>query len=178
MKATSSGVAVGIALDNFDGSTSTTTQIVNGQEVKIGKTIMFVNLGYSKLDDSISSLASNQLSVTNNAWSIDQQSGKVNVNFFGDLNLNSNAILNASKILGTDGKWRIDESGNLTAETVTAKKLCLEDVCIEKEQLKTLLQNAGLLEARVNPDPKSDSSARVNFNLNPDPLKCLKSDFK
>ena len=158
MKATSSGVAVGIALDNFDGSTSTTTQIVNGQEVKIGKTIMFVNLGYSKLDDSISSLASNQLSVTNNAWSIDQQSGKVNVGFYGDVNLNNNSILNVVNLVGKDGKWRIDESGNLTAETVTAKKLCLEDVCIEKEQLKTLLQNAGLLEASPTPTPTLEST--------------------
>ena len=33
----------------------------------------------------------------------------MNVNFFGDVSLNGNALINVQKIIGMDGKWRIDE---------------------------------------------------------------------
>lgn len=58
-----------------------------------------------------------------------QVSGKVNVNFFGDLNLNlnGNSILNVSKILGMNGKWRIDENGKLVVEEIETQKLKVEN---------------------------------------------------
>ncbi len=115
--------------------------------------MVFVNLGYAKLDDSVSQLATNNLetefpsgnsvSPATNAFSVDQQSGKVSVNFFGDLNLNGNSILNVSKILGMWGKWSIDENGNIVANKVTAKevvteKLCVDDICVTRDQFKAI----------------------------------------
>ncbi|MEK7201378.1 MAG: hypothetical protein AAB737_01960, partial [Patescibacteria group bacterium] len=153
MKATKDGVTVGIALEPFDGSEGVEVEPPpqappEVRPLKTGKILIFVNLGYSKLDDSVPSLASNtneaKLGTPTNAFSVDQQSGKVNVSFYGSINLNGNYILDVGKITGYLGKWSVDEGGNITAETVTTKKLCLEEVCIEKSQLKTLLQNAGL----------------------------------
>ncbi|MBI2640652.1 MAG: hypothetical protein HYW91_02040, partial [Candidatus Sungbacteria bacterium] len=86
-----------------------------------------------------------------NAWSIDQQSGKVNVTFFGDLNLNGNSILNVSKILGMDGKWSIDETGKLVVkeietEKITTKELCVDDVCVTRERFKEIFGAATTAE--------------------------------
>ena len=102
---------------------------------------------------ALESASSTKLTLTDptNAWSVDQSSGKVNVNFFGDLNLNGNSILNVSKILGMDGKWKIDETGNLAAETVTTKKLCLDDLCIDKEKLKIILESADITTTSTTP---------------------------
>jgi hypothetical protein len=121
MKAATSGYTVAMALDNWDGSTSTTTAIVNGQEIKTGLVLAYVNVGYSKLDKEVSQLTS--VNGPDNAWSVDQQSGKVNVNFFGSLNLNGNDIINVSKIIGMDGKWKIDETGKLIAREIEVEKL-------------------------------------------------------
>jgi hypothetical protein len=62
MKAITSGVTVGIALESFDGTTATTTETIKvsppeGGEtlttVQTGKILVFVNLGYSKLDSEL-----------------------------------------------------------------------------------------------------------------------------
>jgi hypothetical protein len=78
----------------------------------------------------------------------------VNVNFFGDLNLNGNNIINVSKIIGMDGKWKIDSDGTLTAvrvitdeliaKNVKAETLCVGDTCITEEQLIKLLNAQGI----------------------------------
>ena len=48
MKAVNSGKIVGTTLEAFDSASATQTAIVNGQEVKIGEVLMFVNLGYAR----------------------------------------------------------------------------------------------------------------------------------
>jgi hypothetical protein len=170
MKATKDGVTVGIALEPFDGANSTTTSIIGssstGSEdkiVKTGKILVFVNLGYSRLDSEIATAANGDLAMTN-AWSIDQSSGKVNVNFFGDLNLNGNSIFNVSKIIGMDGKWKIDEDGTLTAvrvitdeliaKNVKTETLCIGATCITEEELKTLLQKSEILNSKSETNSK------------------------
>ena len=50
-----------------------------------------------------------------------------------------------------DGKWKIDENGNLAAETVTTKKLCLDDLCIDKEKLKIILESADITTTSTTP---------------------------
>ncbi|MDO8560664.1 MAG: hypothetical protein Q7R91_00405, partial [bacterium] len=120
MKATTSGLTIGIALDDFDATMATTTAIADGAPATVGKILAFVNLGYSKLDNTVTQLAQ---SPTTNAWSVDQQSGKVSVNFLGDINLNGNSIINVSKIIGMDGKWTIDENGKIIAKEIETEKL-------------------------------------------------------
>lgn len=144
MKATTSGVTIGMALEPFDGSSSTTTaevELLTGSStsrtsVKTGKILVFLNLGYSKLDDALlvkSDFASG--SPTSNAWSVDQVSGKVNVNFFGDLNLQGNSIHDVKKILGYLGKWSIDEDG-----TIIANKIITNEMVTERLEVKKVLK--------------------------------------
>ena len=133
-KATTSGISVGIALGSFDGSNSTTSVLMSdGKSIKTGEVMVFVNLGYSRLD-SLASLAAATTTeaLATNAWFVDQQSGKVNIGFLGNVNLNGNDIINVGKILSAGGKWSIDEDGTLIAtrvitEEVIAQKLSVRD---------------------------------------------------
>ena len=96
---------VGIALEPFDEAQSS------------GKILVFANLGYSKLDETSTNAP------TTNGWSVSQSSGKVNVGFFGDINLNGNNILDVGKIAGMFGTWSIDADGNLAVKSVTAEEV-------------------------------------------------------
>ncbi len=67
-----------------------------------------------------------------NAWSVDQQSGKVNVGFMGDVNMQGHVIMDVGKIIGSLGKWSIDENGTLMAvkiitDEMITKKLAVSD---------------------------------------------------
>jgi len=89
-----------------------------------------------ELDTALSSLVppSGTKLGTTNAWSVDQTSGKVNVSFFGDLNLQGNSILDVKKITGYLGKWSIDEDGTLMAVRVITDEIISKR--IETETLK------------------------------------------
>ncbi|MBI2054636.1 MAG: hypothetical protein HYT39_00860, partial [Candidatus Sungbacteria bacterium] len=131
MKATVSGVTVGIALENFDDSTvgsptSNTAEVglPDGQTVKTGKILVFINLGYSKLDEGTTQLAANsEQGIATNGWSVDQTTGKVNVNFYGDVNLNGNALLGVGQIVSQNGLWKIDETGRMTMKYIETDHL-------------------------------------------------------
>ncbi len=131
LKATTSGVTVGIALENFGPANSTTSVLLSyGRTVKTGKVLVFVNLGYSKLDDGVTS---NQLLVTSsttNGWSVDQTSGKVSVGFYGDIDMHGNSIVNVAKIVSQNGKWRIDDDGTLIATRVVADEVTTQKLTV------------------------------------------------
>ncbi|MDP3785002.1 MAG: DUF5011 domain-containing protein [bacterium] len=115
MKATESGYSVGIALAAFDGSNSTTTEILqNGAEVKLGSILVYLNLGYSKLDSEIAKGDSG-------GWIIDQASGKIKTSY--SLDMDGKDIVNARKILSASGLWSIDENGKLIVQEIETQKL-------------------------------------------------------
>ena len=129
-KATSSGITVGVALEGFDGW----SELPDGERQfsESGVVMVFANLGYSKLDDAVSGMAStgsadNSLSgvegLLTNAWSVDQTSGKVNVGFYGDIDMHGNNILNVANIISENGKWSISEDGIIIANRVITDEL-------------------------------------------------------
>ena len=126
-KAEVSGTTIGLALESF-----------NGTATSEGKIMVFINLGYSKLDPAISDAATTFGGSTSesgtNAFSVDQQSGKVNVGFFGTVNLNGNEIINVSKILSANGNWSIDENGKLIAKEIETEKLKVESGITTKDK--------------------------------------------
>jgi hypothetical protein len=115
---------VGIALEGFDGTNATTTATIQcspstssgtndcdseNKIVKTGKILVFVNLGYSKLDTEIAAAAQGGLAMTNgesspstssgtNYWNIDQQTGKVTASFTAGLDLKGNSLENARPV--------------------------------------------------------------------------------
>ena len=158
MKATSSGITIGIALEDFNPSTG------SGQASSTEKILVFVNLGYSKLDASIQggeivepSAVALRAKLDGEGesafWGIDQTSGRIK--FISPLDLNDFDIVNVRAILGSGGKWSIDFSGRLTAEEVYTKKLCLEEVCVTKEELKKLLDLAGSASQASSPEEQT-----------------------
>jgi len=113
-KATSSGIAIGIALDPFDGHTF-------GGFPSQGKILVFVNLGYSALDKEATDMSGQDSSLSNYAWSVNRQSGKVSIAFMGSMNLQGNALLDIGRMTGYLGKWSLDEGGKLTVQDLDIK---------------------------------------------------------
>jgi hypothetical protein len=69
----------------------------------------------------------------------------------------SGAFTNVTSIASASGNWSIGADG-----TIQAKVLCLDDICINKDQLKTLLENNGLLEESHQAAPTEDESQFVD----------------
>ncbi|MEK7560857.1 MAG: hypothetical protein AAB539_02775, partial [Patescibacteria group bacterium] len=96
-----------------------------GETVKIGKILTFVNLAWTQLDDTAMRLAvatSSAIFGPDNAWSVDQSTGKVNVGFYGDIDLHGNNIVNVASVISENGKWRIGADGTLVVEEIQAKR--------------------------------------------------------
>ncbi|MBI3274095.1 MAG: hypothetical protein HYZ69_03035, partial [Candidatus Colwellbacteria bacterium] len=136
MKATKDGYTVGIALESFDlvrhpepcegsqGDSSVVRLPQNDAEVCVGKILVFVNLGYSKLDDNLQGLTSaGGETLTTNAFFIDQTTGKLTASFTAGLDLKDNSLENVSKILSSNGSWSIDENGKLAVKEIKTDAL-------------------------------------------------------
>jgi hypothetical protein len=106
--------------------------------------LVFVNLGYQQIN--VAQNADGQLVTTDN-------SKQITVNSIASLN----------------GKWSIDDGGTLIAEKVQTKQLCLEDVCVNKDQLKTLLQNAGIISGASSPSAPPDPVPTPTPDITPVP---------
>ncbi|OHA85380.1 MAG: hypothetical protein A2591_01645, partial [Candidatus Yonathbacteria bacterium RIFOXYD1_FULL_52_36] len=138
-KATASAYTVGIALDTFDESSE---KDGNG----IGKVLVFVNLSYAHIDSAVAD--GSILSTTGSAyWNFDDATGRLN--FVTPLNMNNFDIVGVRAISSATSQWSIDEGGKLVvgeieAQKVTTKTLCVDDICIEKDTLRALLQRNGL----------------------------------
>jgi len=79
-----------------------------------------------------------------------------------DLDANKVAINNIKSLSSANGTWSIDENGR-----ITARQLCLEDVCIDKIALRTILNMTGASTPAVNtpsstPTPTSPPAAPVD----------------
>ena len=100
----------------------------SGASVKVGKVLMFVNLGYTRLDDAISGLASTtSLGTDGISWTTVVETGKAVANFLGNIDMQGNNILGIGKMAGKFGNWSIDENGKLIAEEVEAKRGTFKD---------------------------------------------------
>jgi hypothetical protein len=148
-----SSATVAVALEDWSGDASF---LDTAQE---GKVLAFVNLAYTDLSKNISG---SQINLTATGTP-DGQAGALvplfalasdtnDVRYLADRPLSfSNATLNNVKaIFSANGKWSIDEGGKLTVEEVNTKtvhaseKICIQDVCVNRDQLNALLLNANM----------------------------------
>jgi len=155
MKMTESGQSLGIALESSAAGTD--------------KILAFVNLGYQRidvaqascgqaLDGSAASIGDSAASsgrttpTPDDTRSADDRRITCNrIVYDRDIDMSGMSLLNVKAIAGISGKWSISEDG-----TITAKQLCLEEVCITKTELKKLLELTG-----VSGTPSSNSSDRT-----------------
>jgi fibronectin-binding autotransporter adhesin len=84
-----------------------------------GTVMVLVSLGYENVDTTGRYATTTAMLTTGNL----------------DLNANGVAIINIKSLASASGAWSIDADGR-----ITAKVLCLEDVCIDKTQLTNILQ--------------------------------------
>ncbi|MDP3935358.1 MAG: DUF5011 domain-containing protein, partial [Candidatus Giovannonibacteria bacterium] len=82
-----------------------------------GKILVFVNLGYSRLDGALTNADLTQT----NAWIVDQTTGRVKTSYA--LDLDNKDIVNVQRILSASGLWSIDENGKLIAREIETQKL-------------------------------------------------------
>jgi fibronectin-binding autotransporter adhesin len=95
------------------------------------------------------------------------------------LDLNNNSLLNVKSITSANGKWSIDENGNLVVETIKAKQLCLDDVCINKDQLQQLLQQGSPANTPTPPavePPSTQNPDTTVTNPTTDPVMVTRPD--
>jgi len=109
---------------------------LEASDESIDKIMTFVNLGYQKIDVALNE---------------DDNS----IVYEKNINMSGMAINNVKTITSISGNWSISEDG-----TIFAKQLCLEDVCINKDQLKTLLENNGLVGGANTNSPSNTGSVQ------------------
>lgn len=133
MKATSSGMTVGIALEPYDGSTGTScpqgSLSTSSGTTLCSKILVFVNLGYSKLDDSILGSRTSEGTPTSDGWSVDQTTGRIKASYA--LDMDNKDILNVRKMLSASGLWSIDEFGKLVVQEIEAKKITTQELKVQ-----------------------------------------------
>ncbi|MDP2676653.1 MAG: DUF5011 domain-containing protein [bacterium] len=91
---------------------------LEGETVKVGKIMVFVNLGYARLDSNIQGGE-----VAGGAFTIEEGTGRIKA--MGILDMNNFAIENVRAITGSNN-WSIDESGKLTVKEIETDKLKVE----------------------------------------------------
>ncbi|MBI4276654.1 hypothetical protein HY629_02320 [Candidatus Uhrbacteria bacterium] len=119
-KMTESGQSIGIALEGSDSSEDSI--------------LVFVNLGYQRISLSCNPDESQDL----NDETLNQVQGCEKLTYKQDIDMAGFSLLGVKEIASISGNWSISEDG-----TITAKQLCLEEVCVTKEQLKSLLELLG-----------------------------------
>jgi hypothetical protein len=147
-KATSTDTqTVGIALEAWDPPPA-------GGETEVGKVLVFVHTAYTKLDTNISggTIATIDGIEDSSYWSMQEATGKIK--YIAPIDMNEFSITNVSAIRQAAGKWSLDENGLLVVkevvtETITTDTLCFDDVCLTKNEVESLLQNAGVSPADV-----------------------------
>jgi hypothetical protein len=130
MKASTSGMSIGVAISSFNTSSPRDS---NG----IGMVNVFVNLSYAKLDGAVTNG-----SLADGLWSLDESTGRIKA--FSSLDLNNMDINNVRSIQSGSGDWSISADGILVVKEVRTQKLCLGQICITETDLKSLLDHAGL----------------------------------
>jgi len=93
--------------------------MADGKIAHVGKVLLFVNLGYKKLDEGTRDLALG----TSDMWSVDPGTGRVKIGGVAGLDMDGKDIANVRSIVSANGSWSIDESGVLTVEKVKTQEL-------------------------------------------------------
>ncbi len=73
-------------------------------------------------------------------------------------------LLQVQAIQNLANNWEISEDGILRVREVRTERLCLGDICVGEKDLKTILEQAGLI---IDP-PESESEPDLESNLDPD----------
>jgi hypothetical protein len=105
------------------------------------KVMMLIENGYQKLSADGSYASSTAMLTTGNI----------------DLNANGVSIINIKSLVSASGAWSIDEYGK-----ITAKVLCLEDVCINREQLANILNSTGQASGNGGGVPQTDNGTTTD----------------
>jgi hypothetical protein len=98
-----------------ENSAAKDVSLPSGQNVKVGKILVFVNLSWVKVDSDI--FNSGEL------WYVDQATGRVKAKFTGGIDLAGNNIENVGRILSQSGTWSIDETGKLIVQEIETQEL-------------------------------------------------------
>ena len=157
MKQTEAGISIGVALEAFGFSETKVepSEQSQGSTLKTGKVLVFVNLGYWLPDPSI--LAQNEGNIGTNTYNISTIASGLMTWFKDSLH-----------IVFEDGLLKV---ANIITENITAsfgtftkvktQELCVDDICVTREQFKAVFDgNAGqTTEPTPTPEPEFQPEA-------------------
>jgi hypothetical protein len=152
MKAGRSGLIVGVALENYDGTggqtmmltqVSTSTESASGtvtsREVKISPISVLVSLRYAELSPVIEN---GEVSIAEETrWSVSEDGS---IRSMSALDLSAFDIKNIRALRSASGLWSLTEDGVLSVKEIRSEKLCLGTTCITENELKMILQTANV----------------------------------
>jgi hypothetical protein len=191
MKASKSGRVIGQALESFDGnitecdisfvkkikekegseknnagnnnnSKEETVKLVDCKKIpsEIGKVMTFINVGWQEIQDSSAIVD----------WNAD--GGKSSEGMLGSI---SSSIKTALKELGAIIDKGILKIKSIFVEDITANKLCIkgedgEIICVEKDQLKDILNKNQIVPASLSPSNiEGNSNSALDISVIPVP---------
>ncbi|OHA58438.1 MAG: hypothetical protein A2571_01510 [Candidatus Vogelbacteria bacterium RIFOXYD1_FULL_44_32] len=110
MKATTTGMTLGVALNSFAGESVSDT----------GEVMVFINMSYAKISDSVS-----DGDITEALWQIDNTTGDIKA--LASLDLGGKSLKNISSLSSITGKWSISEDGKLVVDEIETNKLTVKN---------------------------------------------------
>ena len=166
-----SSLTVGIALEDWQGSAT------NTDPFQTGTVLTFVSLSYKDLSAHITgeqfNLTASSTGETVPLFGLSADSTSVNYLANRPLDLSDNTITNIRALVAASGKWSLDEGGRLTVEEIhtkrinVAEQICIQDVCVNRDQLNALLLNSGLGGGTVTPPPPAPTPPPIDPPLPP-----------
>jgi len=149
MKASvSSPVTVAIALSDWSGNPGVL------DTAQTGTVLGFVSTAYRELSKNISgeefSLTSKLTDTVVSLFGLSSDESDVRYLANRPLHFGGQTLTNMRALFSETGKWSLDENGKLSVEEIhtkrinVAEQICIQDVCVNRDQLSALLQNSGL----------------------------------
>jgi len=154
VKAVESGNVIGVALEKFDNATP-------------GKIIVFAELGYETIESG--NFLTNALALSTGVFA---EAINTVSEWVGDsiravsavFEKITAAVANFGEVVTKSLSSEVIYTKEITAGTVTTDKLCLQDVCITKDELGSLLRNFGTTAVPPTPTiPSDDVSSTSPF---------------
>lgn len=112
VKALTSGVTIGTALNNFTSDSDI-------DDEGVGEVLVFVNLTYSKISNAVNA------GDIDGVWTVDSETGEIKT--FAAVNMSGFELKNVKAITSASGKWSIDENGKLLTQDIETKRLLVEE---------------------------------------------------
>jgi len=119
------------------------------------KAIQELAASTTELSIKLDTLIGNGTISSNGLWTADA-TGHIKLVTASVVDFQNQDLINIKNVLSSSGSWSISEEGALNG-----KKFCLDDVCVDKDKLQSILQNANTVSSVQNTTPVVENSVTI-----------------